>query len=129
MNIAIRTIPHAEQRYETVGDWIFGQDGSLEIRVSDMGNWKYEVLVGLHEAIEALLCHDRGITTEMVDAFDVQWEKDHPNEVQGGGPEEPGDDPDCPYRKEHFFATSVERLLAAEFGVDWDEYDSAILAL
>ena len=129
MNITIKTIPHSDQRYETVGDWWFDSSGDLQIRVSNMNNWKYEAAVAFHELAEVLLCKDRGITTEMVDAFDMQWNKDHPGETQGGGDQEPGDDPNCPCRKEHFFATSVERLLAAELGMDWKEYDDTVLAL
>lgn len=129
MNITINTIPQQDQRYATVGDWWFTEEGDLQIRVSEMGNWKYEALVAFHELAEVLLCKDRGITTEMVDAFDIQWEKDHPDQVLGGGAKEPGDDPACPCRKEHFFATTVERALSAELGVDWSKYDDAVLSL
>lgn len=119
MNITIKTIPHAEQRYETVGDWWFDEAGNLEIRVSNMGNWKHEALVAFHELAEVLLCRDRGISAEAVDMFDERY--------KGDG--EPGDQPDAPYRKEHFFATTVERMLCAEFREDWAEYDDAVNAL
>ena len=62
MNITIKTIQHSKQRYDTCGDWWFDKKGNLQIRVSDMDNWKYEYLVGDHEVREALLCKDRGIT-------------------------------------------------------------------
>jgi hypothetical protein len=42
---------------------------------------------------------------------------------------EPGDAPDSPYRREHFFATSLERLLAAELGVDWAVYEAHVDSL
>ena len=125
MNIVVKTIPHAEQRYETVGDWWLDEAGDLQIRVSAMGEWKYEALVAFHELAEALLCKDRGITTEMVDAFDMAFEARR----EAGNTDEPGDDPNCPCRREHFFATSVERLLAAEFRVDWAAYDAAVAGL
>ena len=38
MNIAIQTIPHDEQRYDTVGNW-FWEGDDLIIYVSDTGNW------------------------------------------------------------------------------------------
>src|SRR5216684_2662166 len=113
MNIHILTILQSDQRYETCGDWWFDEVGDLQIRVSDMGNWKYEALVGFHELAEVLLCKDRGITTEVVDAFDMTWIS------KRAGDEEPGDDPDCPYRNEHFFASSVERLLGGQLNVEW----------
>jgi hypothetical protein len=42
---------------------------------------------------------------------------------------EPGDHEHAPYRREHFFATNLERLLSAELGVDWFEYDRDVDAL
>jgi len=35
---------------------------------------------------------------------------------------EPGDDPRAPYYREHQFASGMERLMAAELGVDWQQY-------
>ncbi len=41
MDIHIKTVPHKEQRYNTVGDyWI--EDRVIQIRVSEMGNEDYE---------------------------------------------------------------------------------------
>jgi hypothetical protein len=101
MNINIQTIPHGEHRYPTCGDWWFGADGTLQIRVSDMGNADYESLVALHELVEVLLCKKRGVTTEQVDEFDKQFEEDRSHGMHG--PEdEPGDDPDAPYKKNTF---------------------------
>lgn len=121
MNIVIETIPHGDQRYETVGDWWFGPD-VLHIRVSAMGDWKKEALIAFHELAEALLCKDRDITDEQVTAFDRKFEANR----QPDDNSEPGDDAAAPYRREHFFATTVERLLAAELGVDWQDYDYTI---
>lgn len=125
MNIRIETIPHNAQNYDTVGDWRFDRKGNLIIRVSEMGNWKYEILVAVHELMEVALCKDRGISTEKVDRFDKAFEASR----MAGNEDEPGDDPKSPYRNEHFFATSVERLFAAELKVDWKEYDKAVNAL
>ena len=126
MNINIRIIPHAEQRYDTCGDWWLSEAGDLEIRVSAMGDWRHEALVAHHELTEALLCKERGITTEQVDVFDREhvesWDRRKPFV-------EPGDHPEAPYHKEHFFATSVERLLCAELGVDWFDYDDVVSSL
>lgn len=75
MNIIIKTIPHKEHRYDTVGNWWFDEKGNLEIRVSDMKNWKYEFLVALHELVESALCKSRNIKEKDVTNFDVQFEK------------------------------------------------------
>lgn len=128
--ITIKVIPHEDQRYPTVGDWIVRRNSDIEIYVSDMKNWKYELLVAFHELIEVVLCKDRGITQKEVDAFDKQYEKRraqgllHPND-----PIEPGDHHAAPYRKEHFLATTLERLLAAALFVDWQDYDHTVDSL
>jgi hypothetical protein len=124
MRIVIETIPHSKQRYETVGDWQWTPKG-LRITVSAMGDWKKEFLVAFHELAEVMLCKDRDILQSVVDQFDMAFEA---NRV-AGNEDEPGDDPEAPYRKEHFFATTVERLMAAELGVDWKEYEDTVEAL
>lgn len=122
MKIIIETIPHKSHRYETVGDWYRGATGTLHIKVSQEIGDKYALLVALHELVEVSLCEDRGVTQESVDEFDKAYEATRPD----GDDSEPGDHPDAPYRKEHFFAASVERLMAAEMGVDWSKYDESI---
>ena len=119
MKITINSIEHKDQRYPTVGDWFYEPDGSLTINVSRMQDSRYELLVAIHELIEAALCEDRGITQDAVDQFDKDFEENrHPDNL-----DEPGDDPRAPYRREHCFATGVERLLAAELEVDWKTYE------
>jgi len=123
MNILIETVKHEDQRYPTVGDWeVDTQKDTIHIKVSQMGNFKYEALVAVHELIEILLCLDRGISQEIVDKFDIEYEKKR----KDGDESEPGDDAHAPYRKEHFFATNIERLLAAEYGINWANYDAAV---
>lgn len=135
MQIDIRTIPHDEQRYPTVGDWYFDTihltDASdairiLKIRVSDMGNPKFEFLVALHELVEVTLCEAAGITAEEVDKFDIEYEAQRDPEDEDS---EPGDSPAAPYRIPHAIATGVERIVAALIGVDWIEYGNAIAKL
>lgn len=125
MKIIIETVPHASHPYPTVGDWRRDSDGTLRIKVSEEIGDKFALLVALHELIEVTLCEDRGITCDQVDKFDTEYEKNRPE----GDESEPGDSPDAPYRKEHFFASSIERLMAAELGVDWEKYDSEIMNL
>lgn len=45
------------------------------------------------------------------------------------GSREPGDDARAPYQREQFFATNLERLLAAELGVEWFAYDRLVEGL
>jgi hypothetical protein len=137
MNISIQTIRHDEQRYETCGDWYFSKGrngvpgdgdmdtGWLRINVSAMKDWRYELLVAVHELVEVAIAKNNGITVEEVDAFDMAFE----SKRKSGNTDEPGDDSKCPIKREHCIATGVERILAAELGVDWKKYESSINAL
>ena len=130
LHIYIDTIPHSEQRYPTVGDYwrpkLFKNAiERLEVRVSDLGNEDYEFLVAIHELIEEHLTKKRGIPEEAITKFDIAFEQHR----QTNSIEEPGDSPDAPYKCEHFFATSIERLIAAELGVDWLAYSAKINSL
>ena len=122
LTIGIRTIPHTSQRYDTCGDWYTDGQHFTHILVSEMHNWKYELLVALHELVEQSLCRDRHITEEAVTAFDQDFEAQRLE----GDDSEPGDAPLAPYRREHNFATNIERQLAHELGIDWVAYEKAI---
>lgn len=126
MKIIIETIEHTAQEYETVGNWKFSENGDLHVSVSDMGNVDYEALVGLHEAVEALLCQKRGIQEKDVTAFDETFEKARAEYPAIFGDSEPGDHPSAPYTKEHQFASRLEHSVAMELGVDWQGYNTAV---
>jgi len=124
-SIVIKTIPHAEQRYPTCGDWYYDADKSLQIRVSQMHDSRYEFLVALHEVIEVKLCEWCGVTQKVVDDFDMEYEKNR----EEGDESEPGDSPRAPYKFQHCVATGIERIVAAVMGVDWSDYEATINAL
>lgn len=124
MNVDIKVIPHSRQRYPTVGDWWFERK-NLSIRVSEMGNWRYEMLVVVHELVEVLICKHEGITQKQVDRFDIAFE----NARKPGNEDEPGDDARAPYRIQHGIASGVERICAALMGVDWNKYDTKVNSL
>ena len=121
MKVIIETIEHRTQRYPTVGDWFYQED-TLHIKVSKMSNWRYEALVAIHELVEVLACQHDGITQEVVDEFDINYEKQR----TAGDCSEPGDAIDAPYRKQHCLATGIERILAAEWGVNWAKYEDEV---
>jgi len=125
VNIVIKTIPHKEHRYETCGDWFYHADGTLEIRVSKMSDWRYEFLVALHELVECFLCEHDGVTQATVDKFDKAFEKRR----KPLNFDEPGDSPLAPYRKQHCLATGIERIAAACLGVCWSKYEKEIESL
>lgn len=124
MKIVIESIPHDQHRYPTVGDYWEDKDGTQQIRVSAMRDPRYEVLVALHELIEYYLCLQRGIKEEDIMAFDK-------TQLNSSNPyvEDPGHNPAAPYHSEHVFAECVERLVARELGVNWQDYEKALDAL
>ena len=137
LTITIATIPHASQRYPTVGDWQVrpALDGlNLHITVSELSDWRRELLVAIHELIEiGLLAHKHGPAAAptlqaLVDNFDKGFEEDRARGLHPIGAE-PGDDAHAPYRDEHFLATTIERLLAQALGVDWPNYDAEVVSL
>lgn len=122
MNVTIKIIPHADQRYPTVGDWTNDENGDLTIRVSKLSDWRYEMLVAVHELYEATLCEHDGITQQAVDEFDKNFEAHRPDDDDS----EPGDAPKAPYRLQHFRATNIERQMADALGVNWQEYEAEL---
>ena len=123
--IIIECIPHSLQRYDTVGDWrtcqistlITADKGDWIITVSEIGTLEMQLCIAVHELVEMMLCHQKGITAEQVDKFD-----------KGCNPflYEPGNSTSAPYYHQHQFASGVERLLAAELDVNWLEYERVI---
>ncbi len=117
LNINIKTIPDNEQRYDTVGDY-WKKDGVDEIKVSMMGNRQYEFLVAIHEMVEQFLCENAGITDEEITKFDIEYEEKRKN----GDDTEPGEDIYAPYYKQHMFAEKIEKMMAEECEIDWQDY-------
>jgi hypothetical protein len=125
--ITIESIPHKAHRYETVGDY-FKTNKAWNFRVSKMSNQDYEFLVIMHEMIEWYLTQKRGITEKSILKFDIQYEKEREQGLHSQD-DEPGFDKKAPYRKEHAFATEIEKLLAKELKVNWNKYDKEVMSL
>ena len=121
-NINILVIPHASQRYNTVGDYWVDSEGVTQIRISDLSDPFYENLILVHELTELTLCRKEGITDEMIDEFDFAFA----NSRASGDASEPGDDLAAPYYEQHQFATKVEKEMAEKLGVDWETYEARI---
>ena len=115
MRIFIEVKPYSAMRYPTIGDYFLDEHG-MKFEVAELGDWRMNYLVMIHEFIESALCEHRGIAETCIKAFDEAHLDSN----------DPGSLPDAPYRAEHLFAEQIERLVAAELGVDWDEYDAAV---
>ena len=122
--IHMKVIPGKDQRYETCGDY-FESKGAIQFRISRMFDWRFHMLVFVHELIEWCLVRHRGIKIATIDAFDIQFEERRKLGLEKGDAE-PGDDRKAPYYNEHQFATKVERMLAKQLGVNWQQYDKAV---
>lgn len=151
MNISIQVIPDSQMRPEVSGaDWYFEYEFHcdkcglafmektshpqkcskcnewlkirewLQVRVSPMSDWRREMLLAIHETVEALMCCHNSVTVAQVDKFDQEYDKTHTFDLDAG------DERDAPYRHEHCLATAIERILCAEFGVVWSEYDKEL---
>jgi hypothetical protein len=122
--VLIQVIPHQEQSYDTCGNYQ-RTDRGINIQVTNMKNWKYSFLVSLHELIEVALCEHRGITDKVIDGFDINYEANR----KEGDLSEPGDELTSPYFNEHQTATRIEKEIAKELGVNWEEYDKTVCEL
>ena len=117
----------SEIRAKQAGDWQFEPHHNIIVTSLDVGDWKYNYLIMIHELIESLLCMVRGISEEDVTDFDVAFETER-DQGKHSSEDEAGDDPRAPYREPHGFASIIERLVAREIGIRWDEYEVAVLA-
>lgn len=120
MNADIRTIPHADQRYPTAGDWWWEGD-TLHIRVSQLGDPRFEFLVAVHEFVEAMLCKFQGVPEHAVDRWDLTYKGDYADD--------PGNDPGAPYHNQHREGIVHERLLAYTLALPWPAYEASFDAL
>ena len=121
MNINIRVIPSKDMRPEVDGaDWFWDDKGDLQVRVCSMSDWRYETLLAIHEAVEAIMCKHNGVTQKSVDEFDKAYDLTHETDIEAG------DAPDAPYVREHCLATAIERILCAELDVSWKKYDDEL---
>ena len=126
LKIIIETQPYPKMRYPSPGDY-FEKDGVEYIQVAELGDWRMELAVAIHELVEDYICKHRGIKEEDIMAFDLMFEKER--EEGKWQDEEPGDDPRACYTKEHQIATAVEKLLCSYLDVDWKEYEQRCLDL
>lgn len=118
-SISIKTIPHNNQRYNTVGDYYEDANGIKMVLISDLGDWKMETLIMVHELVELALCKAAGVTDAQIDEFDFAFAANRDPDDSS----EPGNNRKAPYYTQHKFACKVERMLARALRVNWKEYE------
>jgi hypothetical protein len=127
LKINIRTKPIWRTRFKDIGDyyWIVSpvpEENILKIVVAEMENPDYEFLVVLHELIESYLLIKRGVNFKEIEEWENKFEQE---KKEGKRPKKAvaGEQKDCPYRKEHAFATKIEKMVAKYLKVNWGQYD------
>jgi len=123
-HITLDLIDHADQRYNSVGDWFLNEHDPTHLivkvtRLPDLALAFAQWAVGIHELVEALAALAAGVTVAEVDVFDKQFEIDHSHDDL-----EPGDDPRCPVFQQHQLALEVERMFIKALGVEWEQYET-----
>jgi hypothetical protein len=129
--LAVSFIPHREQRYETVGDYVECSKDTTEFTISKMRPLKYCWLVALHEIIEWTICHINKIPGKAIDKFDMAYEQarkrgDQKAPCGCGFTDEPGFDRHAPYVDAHRAATQCEKIIAKALGIEWGPYGDAV---
>jgi hypothetical protein len=127
--IKTNIIPLESQRYATLGDYYEDENDKnlLHFKISDTGNDTYNKVILVHELVEQILTEYQGVKEPDILAFDLWVEE----EIKAGRypeDEEPGDHPLAPYRKQHDFAMNIERQIMNFLGIDFKQYDKAVMS-
>lgn len=113
MKIILESCERDQMRFPSAGDgdWTWEGD-TLHIRVVPQEDDNHTFLFALHEAVEAWLCKNDGVSEEAVDAFDNSRA-----EYCALYGLEQGDMDDAPYREQHRKAMLLEHLMANFMGL------------
>ena len=124
--ILIRPIEPENQRYPTVGDWLYdAESDTLEIRVSRMSDHRSELAVAIHELFEAVQCLHADISEMKVTEFDLKYEAER-DAGKHAETDEPGDDSRAPYAVQHLGATWVEREVCSRTDLSWKQHEQNV---
>lgn len=116
--ITIKLIDPSNQRFGECGDWFYdAEDHHLTVFVNRMEDWRSEIAVAVHEALEAVMCIDADVDQTDVDAFDKTFYQ--MNDSAGLA----GDSSDAPYFNQHVAATFVEKEICHQTKLDWNQHD------
>ena len=103
-------------RYPTTGDYFKTKSGWVIVG-ADLKNPDYNFLTLIHEFVELYLTQKRNISEPKIKKFDEWFEREKGKgrfkKILG-----PGWHPKAPYRREHFVALKIEKILAKELKVN-----------
>ena len=121
-----RIIRSEFQEYSTCGNYQETDDGLLVIFITEQINQDYVNLIFFHEMIEWWLCKIRKISEESISNFDIEWNR-RLSTGEKGLKDEPGNELNAPYHREHMFATKMEKQLCEQMGLNWKEYETNLM--
>ena len=125
MEITLKSVEPRKVRANQCGDWHWGADGSLLVSVRNDLSKNTQLLIALHEFIEAILCKKAGISDAQVTGFDIAFELER-EAGKHKEDDENGDDPRAPYHQEHINATAMEMFMCSMLGLTWKEHSKEI---
>ena len=121
--IIIKPVAPENQRFFECGDWFYdAEDDTLTIFVSRMADYRSELAVAVHEAVEAVMCLAADIPQTEIDYFDHNFYKTHDDATL-----EAGNDKAAPYFNMHVAATSVEREVCLQTWLDWKKHEENVM--
>lgn len=111
----IKFIPHNEQKINCVGDYWIDEKGVIQIRVSDVGNTRFELAWAIHELCETGSCLMDGVTFDEIDR--------HIERKRLAGIDAMNDDvyEGAPHLKQHLVAEKLELKFLALRGLRYAE--------
>ena len=132
VHVEMEVIPYKDMNYSTPADYQTycnskGEEGWF-IQSAKTRDWRYHILLMLHEFVELALVQHRNIKIKDIEKFDLLFEKEYAKGLQKAE-DEPGNDKRACYYKEHQFASKVEKLMAKELDVDLGAYDTELMRL
>lgn len=129
--INIKVIPHKDQVCGITGEWYTDKKGTVQIRVSQMGDLRAEAMHIVHEVVEwaASIINPLTMDDTLTDAQDKEFLRKREEGILPEGHEEPGFGPDCLYGPGHHLGTAVEMILAQYYGINWIDYDNHVRAI
>ena len=120
---SVRSLPkHAGL---TIGYWRFSKKnnrGNLIIYNVRLPDWRFNLAVIGHEAIESIYCFMFGITTEICDLYD-EWAENQYKLGLAPYTEEMAFRKDCPYRIGHWLGSAWEYFIIAITFANWKIYE------
>jgi hypothetical protein len=115
--IVIKVIDPNNQRFGECGDWFYDADSDeLTVFVNKMEDWRSEMAVAIHEAVEAVAFLAAGGDQTDIDYFDKNFYKTHDDG-------QAGDDKDAPYCEQHKSASFIEQEVCNQLKLDFRQHE------